>query len=617
MCGFVGAINIPVSQQIAEKKLKHRGPDQKNQWQNEFLQIFHFRLAIQRKTEGIQPIELENRYVLVFNGEIYNHRQLHAERLPMLPFRSDTETLLRIFIKYGEKCLDWIDGMFAFAVYDSIENTIFLGRDRAGKKPLYYFNNGTSFAFASELNCLSSIIPLEINRDHILQYLRLGYFYKKNTPYRCVYELEAGSCALFKLNDFTFQVNRWWAIEDQMLHPNKDSDNEVKEKIEAWLSQSIQRRIETSDREVGIFLSGGIDSGLIAALGVQYKPNIKTFTMAFDGACDENASAQKISNLLGTDHQVFNIPKGSPLADDVVNMLGGFGEPFFDSSAIPSWYLSQAAKKSVTVVLNGDGGDELFGGYRRYVPFAYHDFLARNTTRQSICSLLLKRLPTPKHQRSRFGFIHRLLELSTSDGLSTWLLAGHNVFEGSEQFLLSSGDYMMEINEAFDQLNKLQLSGLQKLMLLDFENILPGDLLVKMDIATMSHSMEARSPFLCKELLEYAPSLADRHKIHAGKTKPVLRHLFAKHLPTSLANLPKKGFEPPLRQWVQQDLRTVIRDYLSSPMGYSRTVLDSRFLELLINVKVELPVEKQIKMLWALFTLEIWYENYQSNQTFN
>ena len=379
MCGIAGS--IIEGNQFDEgvlHSLQHRGPNEQTFFQENELILYHTRLSIQDVSEGHQPMKLGERYVIVFNGEIYNHNELRVKYNLQCSTRSDTETLLHLFNLLGIKFLEELDGMFAIALYDRSQQQLWLMRDRAGEKPLYYYNYNEQWFFASELTTIKQAMPLEIHHSYFYEYLRLGAFYRSHTPYKHCQELPGGHWMCINLSTKSQQVQKWWSIKDFYLKPTEIAEKDAVGKIKLLLDDAVKSRLETSDLEVGCFLSGGIDSGLVATTAAQFTQKLKTFTVAFPGKYNEAPLAQLVANKIGSQHTEINIDF-SDLRDNVESILANYGEPFTDSSAIPTWYVSREAKKHVTVILNGDGADELFGGYRRHVPFANYDFYNSST----------------------------------------------------------------------------------------------------------------------------------------------------------------------------------------------------------------------------------------------
>ncbi len=613
MCGIAGFINIEnIESEKIHSSMHHRGPDSKGSFVYNNISIFHNRLAIQDLSEnGSQPF-IYNDYVIVLNGEIYNHLELR-EKISSFKFisNSDTETLLYLFIKYGADCLKELDGMFAFVILHKPSKKIFFARDRAGKKPLYYYKKDNKFFFASELETISKNIPLEINDNHINSFLRSGFFYKDQTPYNNLYEFPAGNYGWLDSKTIDFQIETWWSISkfynSSKLTLNK---NEIIDQLDNYLHLGIKRRLVSSDLEVGTFLSGGIDSGLITAIASKYKNNIKTFTVSFDGQYDESHLAKLVANKYSLNHTCININYNN-LLNNIEEILINYGEPFADSSAIPSFYVSQEAKKHVTVILNGDGGDELFGGYRRYIPFSKANFFNFNPFFKFLFKRISKKLNYPKDKLSLYNYFYRLIDLSGKDSLlEVYLSSTSDIFEGHLDCFNNKDRGLEKINNAIGLKSKSILNGLDLMMEMDFNSFMQGDLLVKMDIATMSSSLEGRSPFLSKELLEFAPQIPNKYKINKTTTKYILRELSKQYLPKELITQPKRGFEIPLKNWVNNQLSEKINDYITSE-GISSNFINKNFINKLLNNKISISSEKRAKILWSLFTLEVWYKNYK------
>lgn len=608
MCGIVGSVNFKLNYPRVNEVMHHRGPDQQNAYSTGNVDLYHLRLSILDIGGGCQPMHLRNRFTIIFNGEIYNHADLRKQFALVGSTHSDTETLLLLYEKLGPSFLEHLDGMFAFAIYDSEKQTLFIARDRAGKKPLYLFKDDDRFVFASELNCLHALLPLEINKQNFYHYTRLGVFYRQFTPYKNVRELAGGTSLLVDCRTLKMDEYRWWNVRDFYLKENSLSFDDALHETDRHLEVAVKRRLESSDLEVGCFLSGGIDSGLVTATASKYNKSLKTFTVSFEGEYDEAPLAQLVAQKYNTHHQEIRI-SFAHLEQDVEQILANYGEPFFDSSAIPSYYVSKEARKHVTVILNGDGADELFGGYRRYVPFARYDFFKNNFLLRNAAGAVRKLLPLPHNKKSKYNYAYRLASLASKSNLEIYLSAGLDIIEDYEQFVLADPkEYLSQLRTDFNVITSSPISGLKKIMNMDFDTNLFSDLLVKMDIATMANSLEGRSPFLCKELLEFAPGLDDRFKINGGGTKHLLRSLAKKYLPTTLINQPKRGFEIPLKNWVDHQLKDMITDYVSAGNALNRDIVDPRFTSKLLSNSIPVPQEKRAKILWMLFCMEVWYK---------
>ena len=497
MCAIAGTINFPnLSFETLKKALYHRGPDTQTSYNYKNLELVHTRLSIQDVAHGQQPFHYEN-YTIIFNGEIYNHLELRKEYLQDFDFKtaSDTETLLYLFVKFRENMFGYLDGMFAFCILDKEKNQFFLARDRAGKKPLYFYKDKGKFAFASELNALKSICELKINETAIASYLRCGFFYKEYTPYDNVFTLDAGTFCTVDLNALQIEQKKYFDILDFYKQPLECSFEEALESVDKILHKSIRDRLLSSDLEVGAFLSGGIDSSLVVAIASEYKKNLKTYTVKFSDGYDESHLAKLTAKKYNTDHTELSISMN--LKYDIEKILLNYGQPFMDSSAIPSYYVSKEAKKHVTVILNGDGADEIFGGYRRYVPSANGliDIASK-------FSFLTKILPKPHNKKSLYNYAYRLLSMAGKNGLDFYLSSTVDIFEDEYSFKENVINNQME-----EFINNTHLDPLSKMLYLDFNILLFSDLLVKMDIATMSNSLEGRSPFLSKYILEFVSTV--------------------------------------------------------------------------------------------------------------
>lgn len=605
MCGIAGSVHFKLDLPKISKDLFHRGPDEQTFFEEGELQLHHHRLAILDIACGQQPMHFDG-LTIIFNGEIYNHLDVRNKYGLSCKTKSDTETILHAYAKAGPACLNDFDGMFAIAIYDRAKKHLFLARDRAGKKPLYYFSDGKQFVFASELNALRNQLSLQVDEEHIHQFIHTGYLFRSATPYKKVFELPAGSYAVIPLADPVPIIVRWWDVHTFYTVKNHDDFDTALRNTDRLLHEAVKRRIESSDLEVGSFLSGGIDSGLVTAIARTYNHSIKTFTVSFDGEYDEAPLARLVANRYQTDHHEIKISFDN-LLGDIETILYNYGEPFFDSSAIPSYYVSREAKRSVTVILNGDGGDEVFGGYRRYVPFAKYDFFNPGLFMRAMANLFVTMLPVPNN-RNKYNYIYRLADLTAKNGIDTYLSATLDSFEGLGRFQAEEETGFQKMKEHFDVINNTGISGLQKIMNLDFDSLLACNLLVKMDIATMAHSLEGRSPFLSKDILEYVPSLSDKYKIQGGRTKFLLRKLAEKYLPDELIDKPKRGFEIPLKKWIDNQLKDMIADYILPSNSYCRSFLPKSFVEQLWNYEINAGDEKRAKMIWTLFALEVWYK---------
>lgn len=609
MCGISGSINFPIPIKTVQALLAHRGPDEQTSWSDRGLQFVHTRLAIQElTTAGRQPMHKNNLH-LMFNGEIYNHLELRNQYSLSCATHSDTETLLHLFEKMGINMLKELDGMFAMAIYDERSQKLWLGRDRAGEKPLYYRVDNRHLVFASELKVLAEVLKPEIEPSTISTFLAVGYQPTGETPYRDIVELLPGTFLEIDIQTMKTKLETWWSIELYYGQKSGLSLNESLSETDRLLNLSVKRRMLSSDLEVGTFLSGGIDSGLVTAIASQYNNKLKTFTITFDGLYNEAPLAARVAKHLGTRHYEINIGFDN-LEFDLESIFANYGEPIMDDSIIPSYYVAKEAKKHLTVVLNGDGGDEIFAGYRRYVPFTQFNLFS---TRGNLISKAFKFfLPAPSDKMNYYNYGYRLLNLFSECGAQTYFSATNDLLQHNENIFLMKPSWRKLI-DSIERVTALDISPLSKMLLLDFTNILPAILLVKMDIATMAHSLEGRSPFLSKELLEFAPSLPDQFKINKGRSKFILRELAKKYLPREISRQPKRGFEVPLRMWIDTRFKNIVHDYLESGGSFVSTIVDQRFVKNLVHNKVNtIHPEQRAKILFTFLSVECWYRRHAS-----
>jgi len=586
MCGIAG-FNFKVDENFIFNSLNHRGPDEKGKIETKNFSLFHTRLAIVDLKNGHQPFKF-NEYIIVFNGEIYNHLELR-NNLKEFKFKtsSDTEILLYLFIKYKEKMFDFIDGMFAFAILNIKENYLFLARDRAGKKPLFIYKKNQKFGFASELNAFK-FLDLTIDKEEIELFLSTGFC---SSPYKEIEEFRAGCFGYIDLDSLDMKIEKYFDIYNFYKQKKIDLDVEYLDEI---LTKSVKTRLLSSDVEVGAFLSGGIDSGLVVAKASEFK-KIKTFTVKFEDEYDESNLAKLVAKKYETEHIVIDIKMD--VKNYIEKILISYGKPFFDSSAIPSFFVSKEAKKYVKVVLNGDGADELFGGYRRYLPFALNlDKFAKYFN-------FLFPFFSPQ-KRGLSMFLYRLIRAANKKGLHWYNVLLNDLFEDVYEFKNN------KIEKLDRFIKNLKLNNLDKLMYLDFILNLQKDLIVKMDIATMQNSIEARSPFLSRYFLEYAPLLKSKYKVNFLTTKYSLRLLASKYLLKEIVRAKKRGFEIPLVKWVNNDLNDMIMDYLN--YGFYKNFIDEKLVDNIINRKINISEEKRAKILYLLFSLEVWKKNENS-----
>ena len=574
MCGFAGLISNKIKNENLEnfsKNLKdsldHRGPDSNGFYieQDKGIVLTHNRLSILDLTkEGNQPMfSTCKNYLILFNGEIYNHLELRATvgKNHKWSGTSDTETLLYYILNFGlEETLKRIRGMFSFALYDLKNDRIILARDIAGEKPLYYGFNDGIFFFASEIKALKNLNFLKFkNRDiEIKNYFQFGY--TTDSIYQDQHKLDPASLIIFDLNNYKIlSKKKYWTIP-KIQNSNKTDKNDYSKKFELLIKEAVKEQM-ISDVPLGAFLSGGVDSSLIVSLMKNFNNNkIKTFSIGFDDdKYSEIKYAEKVSKILNTDHTslVLNKDDAPKIIDKLISNMD---EPFADGSIIPTYAVSRLAKKSVKVVLTGDGADELFGGYTRYSQTI--NFMNR-----------LKRIPKFMFYLSNFFLnnlnlkknfnshkIHKLGSISKNNSIENVYkqYLSQNIPE-----LIFKDNFLKKIKE-YSINEKKELSFDQMIMQFDFDNYLPNDILKKVDFCSMLCSLEARAPFLDRRIIDFSYNLPKNLKFNDKENKIILRQMLYKFLPKDLFDRPKQGFGIPIRYWLSTSLRDWAEDLLKN-----------------------------------------------------
>ena len=640
MCGFAGFIDTKsFSENILYRMtevLNHRGPDDRGIWINKDIGIgfAHTRLAILDVSQaGKQPMESRSgRYVIIFNGEIYNHLELRKEVEYKNNLQknnwvgySDTETLLAAIETWGiEVTLKKLNGMFAFAIYDKKNQNLILARDRIGEKPLYYGWQNNTFLFASELKAIKEHpnFDNEINENIIPLYLKYNYIPEPYSIYKNIYKLKPGSFITILCNNKSKNIEEkdYWSLINNSYSKNisKITDREAINEFEILIQNSVSKQ-KLSDVPIGSFLSGGIDSSLITAIMQSQSRNpINTFTIGFnDKNYDESYYANKIAKHLGTNHNQWIVEP-----TDVFSMIPSlseiYDEPFADSSQIPTYLVSKFAKKKVTVCLSGDAGDELFGGYNRYIwlskihsiPIYIRNILSFSINRLSptVWSKILNSFNpiTPKKFKinmpgDRLHKLGNLLKTSSYEDtynnfISTWnnpkdVLINNKLLTGSESYW-----------KDFDFIKDHKM----RMMILDILNYLPNDILCKLDRAAMSNSLETRVPFLDINVINFSMNLPLNMKIRNNKGKWIVRKLLNKYVPKKLFDRPKMGFGIPIDNWLRHDLKEWASDLINQKNGVNHDYFDRNTIKMMWNEHLSGKNNWQYH-LWNILSFDSWY----------
>lgn len=547
MCGILGSIsNVSKAPEIALKKLNLRGPDFQDTWCSDKIILGHTRLSIiDLYKEANQPFQSANgRYVMSYNGELYNYKELANKHALALKTQSDTEVIIELFNKLGKGFVHELNGMFAIAIYDKVENTTYLYRDRLGIKPLYYHRSGTGeLSFASELPALLELIPKpQISKEATNLFLHRGYIPEHLTIYEGIKKFPSGSMGIFK--EGKLSIESYWKAEDQIKSSIYSDEKKVIKDLEELLRDSVSKRL-MSDVPYGTFLSGGADSGLISAIAADISnEKLKTFNVSFEDAVfDESTYASEMAEIIGSEHHQIRVTKKSVL-EKIEEGMKLVGEPFADSSILPTMAVSEFASKQVKMILSGDGGDELFMGYGAYT---WADRLADpiKWNSRKLIAALLRASGKARNKRAANVF-----DAPSKKGIQAHIFS-------QEQNLFSSREIRKMTNRDFNDpwkmpFTKRKLSPAEKQAFFDLTNYLKDDLLVKVDRASMRYSLEARVPFLDHRIVEYALNIDPALKRKNGETKYLVKKMMERYYPDHLIYRKKWGFSIPIEKWLKE-----------------------------------------------------------------
>lgn len=632
MCGITGifAFNLigkfnKVNTAAATLCLEQRGPDNQNIYNDNFVALGHRRLSvIDTSAVAHQPMWDETeRYALVFNGEIFNYRELRSElEAKGITFfsQSDTEVLLKLFIREKEKCLDKLNGFFAFCIYDRQDQTFFIARDRYGVKPLLYLFDENKFLFASEMKAILQYgIEKTIDYTALHTYLQLNYIPAPNTIFKEVKKLLPGH--YLTVDKGKLSITQYYTIPEE--ENNTISYEAAQEKLKELLDASVQKRL-ISDVPLGAFLSGGIDSSVITALASRHKPDLHTFSIGFkdEKFFDETSYAKLVADHFKTEHTVFSLTNND-LYEHLHSILNYIDEPFADSSAINVYILSKQTRKHATVALSGDGADELLAGYNKHA--AFYRSLHPGIKEKAVSALqpLWKMLPKSRNsslgnnvrQLNRFA---EGLKLSPKDRYWRWA-AFADESESKKLFTPQAAEQLSE--EQYHELKTELLkhlgtsTTLNEVLRTDTSLVLPNDMLTKVDWMSMANGLEVRTPFLDVDVVNFIFSLPEAYKINTRLRKRILQDAFRDILPAKLYNRPKKGFEVPLLKWFRREMKSMITDdLLSEKLIEEQGIFNYTEIE---KIKTRLfssnPGDVHARI-WGLIVFQFWWKKYLRNQ---
>jgi asparagine synthase (glutamine-hydrolysing) len=625
MCGIVGTVDFTgrpvadVALNAMAELVRHRGPDSHGQWaragSGPAAAFGHRRLAVLDLRDcASQPMHntacvdagRATPLVLVFNGEIYNYRELRAGLIARghhLQSDSDSEAILHLFEEQGPDCVRDLRGMFALAIWDEAGRRLFCARDRIGKKPFYYRYHNGRFWFASEVRAILSDpdVPVRVKPAAIETYVRLGYVPGPESAFEGIERLQPGHIAV--VDERGVHRRRYWQLA---YTPKRQlGEQDAIAELRAKLQEAVRIRL-VSDVPLGAFLSGGIDSSAVVAAMCRESATVETFSIGFDDPeYNELPYAREVSSQFGTRHHEFVV---TPDAVGVASRLAWhYGEPYADSSAIPTYYLSQLARQHITVALNGDGGDESFGGYTRYA--AYRAALKYQRL-PGVVRKPAEALATRLRAASAKSSAHRIKRFFKGAALPPHRLyaSWSQYFEGHDDLLQAPAhsDPLDRLRSEFTRAGELDPA--ETAMSADVALYLPDDLLVKVDIATMAHGLEARSPFLDHHVMEFAASLPVEYKVHGHAKKWLLKRALRGHVPDAVLDRPKMGFGVPLDRWFRTGLKEIASDLLGGPdagRGYFRHGAVQRLLQ-----EHQSGRAAHGQRLWCVLMLEIWFRTY-------
>jgi asparagine synthase (glutamine-hydrolysing) len=623
MCGIAGKFNYYSNQPVSESliqamcdKIVYRGPDDSGVFIDGPIGLGHRRLSIIDLSElGHQPMgSKDNRYWITYNGEVYNFLSLRKDLIALgyeFKSRCDTEVILYLYQEYGSACLDYLRGMFAFAIWDSKEQTLFLARDRIGKKPLFFYDDGKTLIFGSEIKSIleDSTVKKEINYQAFYDYFKYLYIPDPKTIYQNIYKLEPGHFLVCSKQGI--KKKEYW---DVSFAENKSKPlNEISEELYEILDESVKLRM-ISDVPLGAFLSGGIDSScVVAMMALQKNDPVTTCSIGFDSEkYDEVQFAKIVADMYKTDHYELTVKENA--ASIIGKLPGYFDEPFADSSAVPTYFVSKLARRKVTVALSGDGGDENFAGYEKYylddienrIRSRIPEFIRKplfpglaailSRSDRTFCQKSKTLLKTLGHDSS-YGFY--LTNTEIEDGLWDQLI--------NDETRKNIGDYdPFSVTEHY--YNKADTDNhLSKILYTDLKTYLPGDILVKVDRMSMAHSLEVRAPILDHHVIEYAASIPHALKYNRGEKKYVLKKALKTLLPDDILYRKKMGFSVPLSDWFKNELKMLTEEALFDVKSGVSNFFNMDTVKRVWETH-QSGRRNYGAVLWSLLMFELWYK---------
>lgn len=623
MCGItgiaafneIGRFNL-TNLESATTALAKRGPDDHGTYDDYFVGLGHRRLSIiDTSRMGHQPMQVpEGRYVITFNGEIYNYKVLRKElEAKGVKFYSetDTEVLLQLYTHEGSDCLKKLDGFFAFAIYDTIEKSLFIARDRLGIKPLLYYQDEDKFLFSSELKSLMKYSSdWQMDQTALNIYFQLNYIPAPLCILKGVKKLLPGESITIK--DGKVSQEKYYEIPRKGTSQYKNDFESNKKELIDLLDASVQNRL-VSDVPLGAFLSGGIDSSVITALASQYVPDLKTFSIGFSDApyFDETSYANMVADKFKTNHTVFSLTLDD-LYSHIEEIVDSIDEPFADSSAIPVFILSHETRKHATVALSGDGADEIFSGYNKHSAWLKSE---EDSFLSKVAPLIYPVANIfPKSRSGKVGNLMRQvvrftegLDMNPAERYWFWAAISRQTEVNAILKNPSSEDSRLShINTWLTDMNSYR--DFNDFLRTDTRLVLPNDMLHKVDLTSMANSLEVRVPFLDHKVVEFAFSIPPEHKITRGIRKKILQEAFRHILPKELYKRPKKGFEVPLLDWLRKGLKTDLEQCVfDRNLLADQGIFDHQEVNGLKGKLFSMNPGDSPAKVWALYVFQKWY----------
>jgi asparagine synthase (glutamine-hydrolysing) len=607
MCGISGGIGASApSKQLLDSQLKsieHRGPDDKGTYLNQEISLGMCRLAIVEIAAGKQPAsDASEKIHIVWNGEIYNYRELRSEleqRGVHCRDSSESEVVINLYLEFGFDFINKLNGMFAIAIHDSRDKSLHLIRDRMGKKPLWIsqLNDGTLF-FASEVRALMLARPdRTLRTDMVAEVMQYGYINSPNSAFNEITQVPPGSVLTWR--DGTAITKKYWELDfDTKVQISYEEALEVTKKL---IEEAVSRRL-ISERPLGSFLSGGYDSTVVTAyMAKLMSEKVQTYSIGFHSPqFNEAHHAKQVANYLGTNHheEILN-PDPTLIVEKISHVLD---QPFADSSIVPTYLLAKFARENLIVALGGDGGDEVFGGYDRY--------LAAPVMQKLNPLLGIARSGLKIAGQESFGNVRKInrvgSQLSPKASLAARYSSILSLAQPSELTLLLNPNFQTSAAEItrLNQFEDRKLSSFDRMIRSDLYSYLPGDLLVKVDIATMANSLELRSPLLDVNVIEWGVSLPRKYKIKGLETKHILKDVARSLVPASLIDRPKMGFGIPRAEWLRTEMKELVIDTLTDTTARQRGWLDPVQVKKVLDT--HMSGQDKDNLIWPMLMLELW-----------